>query len=89
MHFVNNISTDIKLSKAQIANIIQFGGFLRIVLGNLGKNVITDLAILLARYSLPSKVNSNAINKFEKYKWKTSCESKKKIYFIYFKRRYE
>ena len=33
----NNMSTDIKLSKAQISKIIQFGGFLGKILGPLLK----------------------------------------------------
>ena len=39
--------TDIKLSKAQIFKIIQSGGCLGNILDNLGKKVITDLAIHL------------------------------------------
>ena len=49
--------------------------------------MVIDLAIPLARDNLPELVSnlaSNAINKFEK-KWKRSCESRKRIYFIYFK----
>ena len=46
--------TDINLSKAHISKIIQsdesFGSFL----GNLGKKVIADLGIPLARDNLPS-----------------------------------
>ena len=49
-----NMWTDINLSKAHISKIIQpdesFGSFL----GNLGKKVITDLGIPLARDNLPS-----------------------------------
>ena len=41
------MSTDIKLSKAQISNIIQSGWSFWFWLGNLGKKVITDLAIWL------------------------------------------
>ena len=33
--------------------MIQTDGFLRNMLGNLGKKVITDLVISLARYNLP------------------------------------
>ena len=67
--FANNMSTDIKLSKTQISKVIQSGGLLRNILGNLGKKVITDLAIPLARKNLPGLVSnlvSNAINRFEK-----------------------
>ena len=35
--FANNMSTDIKHSKAQISKITDSGGFLRNMLGNLGK----------------------------------------------------
>ena len=41
-----DMSTDIKLSKAKISKMIQSGGFLHNILGNLGKKVITDLAIV-------------------------------------------
>ena len=67
------MSTDIKLSKAQISKIIQLGGFTGFWLGKLGKKVITDLSIPFAKNSLPglvsniaSGVASNAINKFER-----------------------
>ena len=65
--FANNISTDVKLSKAQKTIMIQSGGFLRNMLCNLGKKVITDLAIPLARNNLSglvSNLDSNAIKKF-------------------------
>ena len=59
------MSTDIKVSKDQISKIIQFGVFLGNMLGNLGKKVITDLAIPLARDNLSGLVSNiapNAIN---------------------------
>ena len=59
------MSTDVKVSKDQISKIIQFGGFLGNMLGNLGKKVITDLAIPLARDNLSGLVSNiapNAIN---------------------------
>ena len=43
------MTTDTKLSKAQISKMIQSVGFLRNMLGNLRKKVITDLGILSAR----------------------------------------
>ena len=49
--------------------MIQSGGFLRNIWGNLGKKVIRDLAILLARHNLPwlfSNLASNTINKFDR-----------------------
>ena len=67
--FANNISIDIKLSKAQISKIIQSGGSLGSCLGNLGKKALTDIAIPLARDNLPGLVRnltSNAITKFER-----------------------
>ena len=67
--FANNMSTDIKLSKAQISKIIQSGGSFGSWLGNLGKKVPTNIAIPLARdnlHKLVSTLASNAINKFER-----------------------
>ena len=61
------MSTDIKLSKAQISKIIQSGRSFGSWLGNLGKKALTNIAILLARYNLPwlvSNLNANAINNF-------------------------
>ena len=67
--FAKNMSTDIKLSKAQISKIIQLGGSFGSWLGNLGKKGVTNIAILLARDNLPGLVSSlfsNSINKFER-----------------------
>ena len=67
--FANNMSTDIKLSKAQISKIIQSGGSIGYWLGNLEKKALTNIVIPLARDSLPelvSNLTSNAINKFER-----------------------
>ena len=64
-----HISTDIKFSKVQISKIIQSGGFLHNMFGNLGKKVISHLAIPLARDNLLGLVinlASNTINKFER-----------------------
>ena len=63
------MSTDIKLSKAQICKIIQSGGSFGSWLNNLGKKALTNVAIHLDRGSLPGLVSNltlNAINKFEK-----------------------
>ena len=63
------MSTDIKLSKAQISEIIQSGGPFCSWLSNLRKKALTNIAIPLARYNLPgllSNLTSNAINKFER-----------------------
>ena len=67
--FVNNMSTDIKLSKAQISRIIQSGGSFGSWLGNLGKKEVTNITIPLAKDNLPELVTnftSNAINTFDK-----------------------
>ena len=63
------MSTDIKLSKAQISKMIQWGGCLRNIIDHLGKKVITDLAIPLARdnlHILANNLASNTINKCER-----------------------
>ena len=63
--FANSMSTDMKLSKAHISKMTQSGGFLR----NKSKNVISDLAIPLARDNLRGLVSnlaSNSINKFQR-----------------------
>ena len=60
---------DIKFTKAQISKIIQSSGFLRNMWGNLGKKVITDLAVPLARDDLSelvSNLETNAINKLKR-----------------------
>ena len=67
--FANNISTYIKLSKAQISKIIQSGGSFGSWIANFGKKALTNIATLLARDNLPrlvSNLTSNAINKFER-----------------------
>ena len=63
------MSTDIKLSKAQISKIIQSAGSFGSWLGNLGKKALTNIAIPLARDNLPglvSNLTSNAMNKPER-----------------------
>ena len=67
--FANNMSTDIKLNKAEISKIIQTGGSFGSSLGNLGKKVLTNIEIPSARDNLPglvSNLTSNAINKFKR-----------------------
>ena len=67
--FANSMSTDVKLNKAQISKIIQSGGSFGSWLGNLGKEILINIAILVARDNLPGLVSnftSNAINKFER-----------------------
>ena len=63
------MSTDIKLTKAQISKIIQSGGSFCSWLSNLGKKALRNVAIPLARDNLPGLVSnlaSNAANKFER-----------------------
>ena len=63
--FINNISTNIKLSEAQISKLIQSGGSFGSWLGNLGKISLTNIAIPLGRDNLPGLVsNLTSINKF-------------------------
>ena len=67
--FANNMSTDIKLSKAQISKMIKSDGFLRNMLDNLGKKVITYLVVPFVWDNLlgiVSNLTSNEINKFER-----------------------
>ena len=52
--FVKNMSTYIKLRKTQLSKIIKSGGFLDKTLSNLGKNVLLDFAVLLAKDVLPN-----------------------------------
>ena len=56
------MSTDIILSKAQISKIIQSGGFLVSWFVKLGKRVVRDLAIPLAKNNLPGLVSNTASN---------------------------
>ena len=67
-----SISTDVKLSKAQISKLNQSGRFLGSCLSKLGKKVATDLSISFGRDKLPELVSNmasnaalNLINKFQ------------------------
>ena len=67
--FTNSMSTDIKLSKAQIFKIIQLSGSFGAWLANLGKKLLTVVAISLARDNLPGLVRnltSSAKHKFDR-----------------------
>ena len=67
--FANDMSTNIKLKKAQISKIIQSDRFFGKMLGKLDKKVLLDLAVPLAKYvlaKLPTKVTSSVLDKFEK-----------------------
>ena len=62
------MTTDIKLSKAQISNIIQPGRYLAPGLGNWGQKVLANVTIPLdidTLRGLVSNLVSNAIDKFE------------------------
>ena len=56
--FANNMSTNIKLSKAQISKIIQSGGSFGSWLGNVGKKALTTIAIPLAIDNLSGLVSN-------------------------------
>ena len=67
--FAGNISTDIKISKAQISKIIQSGGSFGYSLANSGRKALTNVAIPLARDNLPGLVSNltlSAMNKFDR-----------------------
>ena len=67
--FANNMSTDIKLSKVQIFKRIQLGGLLGKTLGKLGKKVLLDLVVPLAKdalWKLATRATSSVLHKFEK-----------------------
>ena len=67
--FANNMSTDIKLCKAQISKVNQLGGSFRFWLSNLGNEALTNVAIPFVRDNLPglvSNLTSSAINKFDR-----------------------
>ena len=81
--FANNISTHIKLSKVQIFKIIYSDGSFDSWLANLEKKNKQMLPFFFLRDNLPglvSNLTSNGINKIER---------KIRIYFIYFKLRYD
>ena len=50
------MSMDIKLREGQMSKIIQSSGFLGFWLGEVGKKVVTDLAISLAKNNFPALV---------------------------------
>ena len=57
--FANRMSTDVKLSKAQISKIIQSGGSrFASRLSNLGKKTLTNVTIPVARDNLPGLVSN-------------------------------
>ena len=72
--FANNISTDIKLSEAQISKIIQSSGSFGSWLGNLGKKTLKIIAIPLSRDNLLGLVSNLASNAMSKLEIKISCK---------------
>ena len=67
------MSTDIKLRKSQLTEIIQSGRLLcktlRNMISNLGENALFDLAATLDKDATPklaAKATSSALDKFEK-----------------------
>ena len=56
--FASNMSTDIKLSKAQVSKIIQSGGSFGSWLGNLGEKAAASIDIPLPRDNLPGLVSN-------------------------------
>ena len=61
------MSAVIKLSIAQISNMIQSRGTFVFCFGNLGKTPLTNIAIPFSRHDSPGLVtnlNPNAVNKF-------------------------
>ena len=83
----NNISTDIKLSEAQISKIIQSSGSFGSWLGNLGKKTLKIIAIPLSRDNLlgfVSNLASNAISKLEiKISGKGATRAKKNLLYLF------
>ena len=68
--FNNNMSTDIKLSRAQISKVIQYGGFLKSLLSKLAgplikvavplaKNVLAPLRITAAASAIGAGIQKN------------------------------
>ena len=78
-YFANNMSTDTKLSKAQMFKKLKSSKSFGSWLCNLGKISLTNIAIPLAKDNLPLLViNLLVRNKYtlKKNKWERSCESK-------------
>ena len=69
-----DMSTDIKVSQAQISKIISSGGSFGSWFGNLRKKALSNTAIPLARYNLPRSVSNLPSNAKKKYKKKKKVE---------------
>ena len=87
------MTTDIKLSKTQVSEIIQSGVSFGSWLGNSGKKALVNLAISLARDNLPGVVSnlaSKTINRFErKISGKGVVRARKRVSFVYFEWRFK
>ena len=86
--FTNNMSTEKKISKAQIYKIIRSGRSFGSSLGNLDKKVLTHVAIAFARDNLSGLVSnktSDTINNFERKIIEKGTVSRKRICFVHFK----
>ena len=78
------MSTDIKLRKAQISKIIQAAGSFGSCLGNLGSTIKYRYSFRLRQFAWISNKFNFKCNKYicQKSKWKRSCQSRKRTYFI-------
>ena len=80
--FANNMSTDIKLCKAQISKTIQSGRTFGSWLANVGKKALRKVAILLANNNIPGLVSilaSNSISKLKKISEKGAARTGKRF----------
>ena len=80
------MSTDIRVSQAQIPKIIKSGRFLGKKLSKLCKRILLSLGVPLVRDVLPklaTKASSSVLDRFEiKNNWTRSSQCRKKIDFI-------
>ena len=79
--------TDIKLSKTNFSNVIQSGGFLDNMIDKLGKELLKNFAVPLAKNILPqlgAKTTSFVIDKLERKisEWEVIRAAKVFISFI-------
>ena len=79
--------TDIKLSKTNFSNVIQSGGFLDNIIDKLGKELLKNFAVPLAKNILPqlgAKTTSFVIDKLERKisEWEVIRAAKVFISFI-------
>ena len=85
--FADNMSTDVKLGKAQISKIIQSGWLFGSWFCNLGKKALKNHAIPFTGDNLPelaSNMTSIAINKFErKTSGKGAVEQERDLLYLF------